>query len=384
MLHSLTTRRLGLMLPILIGLGACDAAEDEDPLAPELGVFNDEARGLAGFEVYTQNLYLGGSTSALFDPAVIADPVALLGAVNGFWADVQASDISARMGEVADLLALRNPDLMGVQEGLQFVTLDGTFQPDGAAFVDMLAELQSAIAGRGLPYEVAVVQPTTSSALPLQIDFSTGAVTQYLGFTDRVAILKRSDVNVTDVASAVYGAAVPVAPGVDIKRGWSRVTVDRDGLLHHFVNTHLETQQVRPVHDLQAAELMGVVDALDGVTILAGDLNSDAEATAGDASWTPTYGNLVAAGFEDVWAAAPRAGGIHGSTCCQDPDLMNRLSSLEERIDFVLVRSSAFADVSQPAPYQARVVGNLGRDKTPSGLWPSDHAGIMATLFTWR
>jgi hypothetical protein len=27
-----------------------------------------------------------------------------------------------------------------------------------------------------------------------------------------------------------------------------------------------------------------------------------------------------------------------------------------------------------------RLVGNAPRDKTPSGLWPSDHAGLAVTL----
>ncbi|MDH3208657.1 MAG: hypothetical protein OEO79_18810, partial [Gemmatimonadota bacterium] len=357
---------------LLAGLTACDTPQD-DPVAPTFGVNGGWER--SAFEVYSQNLFLGGDTGPLFDPAVISDPVALFQAVNGFWADVQQSDVQARMGEIADDIATHNPEVVGVQEALQFVTLDGSFQPNGAGFIDLLAALQGAIAAQSLPYEMVVVQPTTSSALPLTIDFSTGQVTEYLGFTDRVAILKRTDVTVTDYASSVFVAAIPLAPGVDIKRGWARVTVDHEGAPHHFITTHLETQGVRPVHDGQAVELLNaVVAGLDGLTIVSGDLNSDAAATEGDPSWTPTYGNFIAAGFADLWELAPHSRRDAGYTCCQDPTLQNEASELDERIDFVLVRSS---DGPIPGPglsrghYRADVVNDRPSERTTSGLWPS-------------
>ena len=366
---------------LLAGLTACDTPQD-DPVAPTFGVNGGWER--SAFEVYSQNLFLGGDTGPLFDPAVISDPVALFQAVNGFWADVQQSDVQARMGEIADDIATHNPEVVGVQEALQFVTLDGSFQPNGAGFIDLLAALQGAIAAQSLPYEMVVVQPTTSSALPLTIDFSTGQVTEYLGFTDRVAILKRTDVTVTDYASSVFVAAIPLAPGVDIKRGWARVTVDHEGAPHHFITTHLETQGVRPVHDGQAFELLNaVVAGLDGLTIVSGDLNSDAAATEGDPSWTPTYGNFITAGFADLWELAPHSRRDAGYTCCQDPTLQNEASELNERIDFVLVRSS---DGPIPGPglrrghYRADVVNDRPSERTAGGLWPSDHAGLVASI----
>jgi hypothetical protein len=155
---------------------------------------------------------------------------------------------------------------------------------------------------------------------------------------------------------------------------------------HHFVTTHLETQGVRPVHDGQAFELMNAVLAgLDGITVLSGDLNSDAEAQEGDASWTPTYGALLAAGFADVWELAPHSRRDKGFTCCQNPDLRNETSELDERIDFVLVRSSD-GPVTGPGikrgHFRADVVGDRPRDRTASGLWPSDHAGLVAGIRT--
>lgn len=379
-------RLVGMVLALTVGVAACDNPDEpqNDPLAPEFHYSGGDGWGRQALDVYTQNLFLGGDTGPLFDPAVIADPVALFQAVNTFWAQVQQSDVEGRMGEIADQIARRNPDFVGVQEALQFVTLSASFQPNGGGFIDMLAALQGAIDARGLPYETVIVQPTTSSALPLGIDFSTGQVTEYLGFTDRVAILKREDVELTGTASGVYAAAVPVAPGVEIKRGWASVSTDRGGVPHHFVSTHLETQGVRPVHDGQAYELLNVVLAgLDGFTIVSGDLNSDAEAQEGDPSWTPTYGDFLSAGFADVWELAPHSRRDRGYTCCQDPDLRNETSQLDERIDFVLVRS---ADGPIPGQGRARghfradVVGDRRGDRTPSGLWASDHGGLVASI----
>lgn len=377
-------RHLRLLMPALaiaVATAACDMdTPSRTSLEPQFAVDGWER---TAFDVYTQNLYLGGDTGPLFDPAVIGNPVRLVQEVQTFWDDVKHSDVAARMDQIAEELALRNPEVMGVQEALQFVTLGADFQPDQQGFVDLLGALQTAIAARGLPYEVAVTQPTTASALPLEIDFGTGQVTRYLGFTDRIAIFRRTDVDVTEATSATYAASIPVAPGFDVKRGWARVTVDHEGTVHNFVTTHLETQGVRPVHDAQADQLMAILDGLDGLTILTGDLNSDAEAVEGDPSWTPTYGKLIAAGFSDMWALAPHARTDPGFTCCQDKDLRNETSSLEERIDFVLVRSSDGpipGEGNERGFFRADVIGDRSTDRTDDGLWPSDHAGLTAGI----
>jgi hypothetical protein len=80
---------------------------------------------------------------------------------------------------------------------------------------------------------------------------------------------------------------------------------------------------------------------------------------------------VINAGFLDAWkqkrAADP------GFTCCQAPNLQNTVSLLNHRIDLVLFRGAfGIADI--------HLVGNSSTDRTPSGLWPSDHAGVVATM----
>jgi hypothetical protein len=79
------------------------------------------------------------------------------------------------------------------------------------------------------------------------------------------------------------------------------------------------------------------------------------------------YGVLQAGGFVDAWSD-----GI-GLTCCHAVDLHDPSPTLTKRIDLVLTRGGFETVV-------AEVVGQEPGDRTPSGLWPSDHAGVVATL----
>ena len=86
---------------------------------------------------------------------------------------------------------------------------------------------------------------------------------------------------------------------------------------------------------------------------------------------TATYSDLLSGGFTDAWSARwPRAAGL---TCCQAEDLRNPTSTFDQRIDLVLVRGRAHVR-------HATVTGDDEADRTPDGLWPSDHAGVTATI----
>ena len=80
------------------------------------------------------------------------------------------------------------------------------------------------------------------------------------------------------------------------------------------------------------------------------------------------YQALINGGLTDAWKLA-----TPGFTCCQDFNLLNSDSNLSFRIDLVLYRGDfSVGDIV--------LVGDTQADKTPSGLWPSDHAGVVATL----
>jgi endonuclease/exonuclease/phosphatase family metal-dependent hydrolase len=116
---------------------------------------------------------------------------------------------------------------------------------------------------------------------------------------------------------------------------------------------------------VQGNELLSGPAATDLPVVAIGDFNSRA-----DGSGTPTYANLIAAGFQDAWSAVHP--GDPGYTCCFVSGLIDG-PPLAGRVDLVLARGRFTA-------LDAQIVGEESDDRTPSGLWPSDHAGVVATL----
>lgn len=377
MKHTTSTqlRRALLALLLTAAVGCSDASQPTDPFAPDLArVANPEA-----FTVYTHNVYLGGDTGPIF-AIDFSNLPALVAATNVAWAEILASDIPERVTAVVDELDAHRPHLVGLQEVFQFVEIEfGSGTPTVVTFIDILASIEAEILARALPYEVVAVQENTSTGTAFGLPLSA---TRILQFTDRVVALRRTDVSVTASEQGNYAATTMLGP-LTLKRGWIRLTTDRNGVPYHFVTTHLEIQALAPLQAAQADELINqVVAGLDGVTIVAGDLNSDPE-NPGTPSWTPTYGDMIAAGFTDAWEQAGQSSKDSGFTCCQDSNLRNGPSLLDRRIDFVLVRRSDNPSNSGmiAGSMTVEIVGDEQEDRTPTnGLWPADHAGLVAAL----
>ena len=331
------------------------------------------------FTVYTQNVYLGGDTGPIFT-IDFSDIPALSAATSLFWAEVQVSDVPERVTAIVDELDTRRPHLVGLQEVFRFVEVElTTGTPTVVTVIDLLATIEAEIAARALPYEVIAVQANTSTGTTLGLPLSA---TRILQFTDRVVALRRTDVAVSGNDHGTYTETFPLGP-LTLERGWIRLSTERDGVPHHFVTTHLEIQALASVQASQAAELMNVVlGGLEGVTIVAGDLNSDPE-NPGAPSWTPTYDDMIAAGFTDAWERTRRSPRDSGFTCCQDPNLRNGPSLLDQRIDFVLVRWSDNVLKSRKirGSVEVEIVGEEQENRTPTnGLWRANHAGLVAVL----
>ena len=103
-----------------------------------------------------------------------------------------------------------------------------------------------------------------------------------------------------------------------------------------------------------------------------GDFNS-----AADRSVTATYGNLVGAGFADVWDRANPAD--PGYTCCHAEDLLNSEPDLDRRIDLIFIRPVGTGNPVRRT-VNAAVVGEEHADRTASGLWPAEHASVWAAF----
>ncbi len=217
------------------------------------------------------------------------------------------------------------------------------------------------------------------------MNFVTGGLDD-IRLTDFDVILVRDDVTWTNPQSANFAAALPIELGgftLFILRGWASVDITFKDLPYRFVNTHLEPADTAPgvvvpelaaLQAAQLAELLGVVGGSPYPVVMVGDFNS-----AADGSTTVTYRDVVDAGFVDAWLIGPPRG--VGYTSNQAFDLLNPASQLFQRIDFVYYRDEFTRTTGQfQGAAKAQVVGEEQGDRTASGLWPSDHGGVGASL----
>jgi endonuclease/exonuclease/phosphatase family metal-dependent hydrolase len=318
-------------------------------------------------------------------PLLAAPPPLVAFVAAETFAKIQATDFPARAEALADEIGAADPHLVGLQEATLYRIQTpgdaalGGMTPATTVFQDFLAILLDALRARGLDYHVAVVQENTDAEVPAFTGNGPDGLPTFtdVRLTDRDVILARSDVEVAGAEHAHYAVNQPVVIGgrpVLFLRGWLSVVTSVGGHTFRFFNTHLETEMFAAVQTAQATELLGITRAVPLPVLLVGDFNSAASGTQ-----TPTYGLLTAAGFHDAWLdVKPSAAGL---TCCHAADLRNDESTLDRRIDLVLLGPGfRTRQRSQVSGVRATVVGDEPADRTPSGLWPSDHAGVAATL----
>lgn len=369
-------RSLMYLTPVLAGVLGCSGAvsdtteaTSEAESAPLVG----QARARANVQrtFMTRNVFLG----ATLDPVMAAGSLEEVpGLVAAAWAQLEANDFPARARSLANEIAANKPDLVGLQE----LALFRRFPQSGDPIeIDYLSLLQSALAARGLHYTTAVVQSNTDVTVPMFAGFDeNGApILDGVQVVDREAVLVRSDVRFTQPRSGRYAVGLPVPmPGasLEIVRGWASVVVDTDQGRFRFMSTHLD-DYVPDVQVAQGAELLAMLQGETLPIVLVGDFNSRPDGTG-----TATYGMIKDAGFVDLWAQAhPRDAGY---TCCR-PENLWESGPLYERVDLVFTTPSRACGTHRiRGPVQASLVGDRPRDRTASGLWPSDHAGVVASF----
>ena len=314
----------------------------------------------------TWNVYLGADLSPIFAATTPQEFVAAVGAA---YNRIQASNFVERANSIADEIQETQPDLIGLQEVSLLRTQspsDGPATPATNVSFDYLQILINALAARGLIYEPIVVQTAFDSEVPGLIN---GSLVD-LRLTDREVILAKADrdFKLSNVQGDQFAANFTVTTSVgsiSIPRAWVSVDVTFDnGDKARIVSTHLEPI-LHPIQGLQADELLNGPGNTNLPVVFIGDFNSNADGTG-----TPTYSKIINAGFIDAWTIKGKGNGF---TCCQAENLLNPNSSLDERIDFIFFRGNF--DVKD-----IELVGNSQNDRTISGLWPSDHAGVVANL----
>lgn len=351
-------------------------------LAPgSLAAASAAAQPPDALRVMTRNLYLGADLA----PVIAAtSPQALVAAVTAAYANVQATNFPERAEALADEIADSDPHLVGLQEAVLWRSQTPA-GPGSATHVeyDFLQILLDELSARGKHYAaVATVTVGTDFEAPR----STPTGLQDIRLTDRDVLLARTDLpahtfSVANAQAATFQNHVticrpalgcpPNAP-LQVRRGWAAADVTVRGRTARVVTTHLEPASPT-VQEAQADELLAGPLHTELPAVLLGDLNSAAGGVGAQpgSTNTQTHDKLLAAGFTDAWTATrPHNPGF---TCCQAADLRNATSSLSQRIDYVLFRGKVTALTTHR-------VGAAESDRTPSGLWPSDHAGVRSVL----
>jgi Endonuclease/Exonuclease/phosphatase family len=340
--------------------------------------------------VMSRNVFLGADLA----PAINAPgiPQAIDGA-GVIWNELQSTRFRERAVPLAREIKRSRADLVGLQEVALWRTQtpsDGGAPPisplPGATAatkveLDFLAILRRQLRRVGARYRLVVVQKEFDAELPADIDGSDATGTGPLaGFgadfdarlTMRDVILARKGSKVrlgrtrkghfeTRYEPNVGGVTIPV------DRGWASVEArirNRESRFR-FIDTHLEAFGDPAIREAQAKELIaGPLDTRKQV-ILVGDLNSgiarhnQPEQPGDDLAFRA----LADFGMKDNGAI---------QSCCY-PDLFDPNGVFDHTVDHVLTKRPL-------KTRRAYVTGDDRGERTPSGLWPSDHGGVVSRL----
>lgn len=315
-------------------------------------------------KVMTRNLFLGADLTPAYEalsgpgaadlPAVVAatfNPGPPLGAV-------QRTDFPARASAVAQEIEATAPDLIALQEAAVWRTRG----PSGSTTSDHLELLEVELARRDLGYRRVATVENGDVELPSAAGIA-------VGLTNRDAILARGGLRLSNVQTGAFSTTLPIrtAQGTfGLGRGWAAVDAGIGDRTLRFVATHLEVGSPAAAAQVQLAQ---VDELLDGPArtslpvVLAGDFNAR--------PGRPAYARLREAGYDDAWTRT-NPDDVPGFTCCRGASLDNPADVLKRRIDLIFTRGDIVAT-------ECVAVGDQP-DDFRAGLWPSDHAGVVARL----
>ncbi len=351
-------RRILWLMAVLMGLGMANASAQQ------------RDRDLA---VMTRNMDTGSDFGFVLSATT---PAQVLLGVTATYQEILASKIAERAAGIAAEIQAQQPDLVGLQEVTELRTgpLGG---PATTVVADSLQALLAALAQRGQHYVAIDVQQNADVEVPA-LDQSFNLFDVRL--TDFDAMLVRSDLAVSqfkleNVQQAHYQAELvfPILnQNIPFPRGWIAVDAKFRGKYYRVITTHLENFSLL-IQEAQAMELVNGPANSDVPVVLAGDFNSDADSS--DPQLSGSYNILIDAGFIDAWRIL-HAGDAGYTWPLHGEDPFTPLATPNQRIDLILAKSG---DRGIEADSLA-LIGNTLSDLTPSGLWPSDHAGVVATF----
>jgi endonuclease/exonuclease/phosphatase family metal-dependent hydrolase len=371
------TKLAALLATALLAMPAAAAAK------PDAGT-EHPGRGGPKVTVMTRNLFLGADLGPALGAGSIPEAIDGAGEI---WNEFQSTNFPERAVPLAREIERAKPDLVGLQEVAlwrQQIPSDGGAPPlsplPGATpattvIQDFLAILLSHLKH----YEVVVTQDEFAGELPVDVDGSdatgTGPLAAFgadfdasLTMRDVILVRKGSKVKLGATAQSHYVRRFEPNIGgivIPVDRGWVSVEAKVGAFDFRFVNTHLEAFGDPTIREAQARELIAGPLSTSKQVILVGDLNSGVERhnepeRPGD---DLAFRALEAFGMTDNGAV---------QSCCYS-DLFDPTQVFDHTVDHVLSKPGVETK-------EAFVTGEDASERTPSGLWPSDHGGVVSRL----
>lgn len=297
-------------------------------------------------------------------------------AVAATYKEIVDSNIPERADAIALEIQQQQPDLVAVQEVTQLLhgPLGG---PATTMDADQLQALTAGLQSRGLHYRVLSSQKNSDLELPA-LDLSQGWFDARV--VDFDVVLARTDLPISEfkveqVTQQHFTHILQftmLGTSIEVPRGWIAVDVKLRGKPYRLVNTHLESIDYS-IQARQAEELVNGPAIADKPVILAGDINSDASGS--DPVLSASYQTLVSAGFLDFWPTKhPGDPGFTNPLHGEDP--YTPVETPNQRIDVILSKQGGKGIEAR----DVFLIGNTTSDLTLHGLWPSDHAGVVASF----
>jgi endonuclease/exonuclease/phosphatase family metal-dependent hydrolase len=345
--------------------------------------------------VMTQNLYQGTEfanfaalqgTTPTFEEALFA--------TSADYATYEATRFKDRAKQIAGEIAQNGPALVGLQEVATWHK--GAFNPAHPFALpvpvteDFTKELVAALAADGKHYAVAS-RHDNNFTLAFPIFTPTFTCCIAVGMVESGVILARTDLSsgqltLSHPQSGTYNARIPTIPNplfpsepFVFTNSWQSIDVKVPGKAFRFITTHLDALDPSGfVRGIQAKELLAGPAKTSLPVVVTGDMNS------GPKTEPPPYGPaaydaFLEGGLSDTWTAAGL--GPLPLTCCHlafedrvnDPTAKYQAG---QEIDHVFTRGSFHVKGEH-------LVGNEVPTPEPNPfIWPSDHAGMVATLAT--
>ncbi len=336
--------------------------------------------------VMTRNVFLGADLSPAINATTISSAIDGAGTI---WNELQATKFAERAVPLAREIKASKADLVGLQEVALWrkqTPSDGGAAPvspiPGATQatvveIDFLKLLQDQL---GNSYRVVVVQEEFDAELPVDADANNATGTGPLAtegadfdarltMRDVILIKRGSKVKVgktrKDHFDTRYEPKIGGVITLPVDRGWASVEASVGKRKFRFVNTHLEAFGDPKIREAQAKELTKGPLKTKTQVVLVGDLNSgigrhnEPEKPGDDLAFKA----LDTFGFKDNGAR---------QSCCY-PSLLDPNAKFDHTVDHVLTKPGLTTT-------KASVTGRTQSERTPSGLWPSDHGGVVSQI----